>query len=707
VSQLPATIPSVSSPTPVPAEILTLVERFDRNRAAYEAPQYNETQVRREFIDPLFKALGWDIDNTQGYAEPYKDVVHEYSMRIEGAANAPDYSFRIGGTRKFFVEAKKPGVNVKDDPRPAYQLRRYAWSAKLPISVVTDFAEFAVYDTRSKPEKTDRASAARVLYMTCNEYAARWHELASVLSREAILLGSFDSFAEEMKGQPGHRRSGRRVPVRDAGLAGAARSTSSDSQSRSVAVRTQLCRSANNRPHRVPAHLRRPWHRGVRPTTGTGEGKRCLRTIVRNLSPCGREVQLWLVPFPGREKSARDPGQPDARTHHRGQAPQGHHRPALLPGQPVRVPCPTRGHPRQVYEQFLGQVIRLTAGHRAVVEDKPEVKKAGGVYYTPTYIVDYIVRGTLGGLLNGKSVRQVARIRVLDPACGSGSFLISAYQHLLDWHLTKYLADGAAAHQAELRQGSSGDWRLTTKERKRILLNSIYGVDIDPQAVEVSKLSLMLKVLEGETEETLNQTLRLFHERALPDLANNIKCGNSLVGTDVQEQLVDDDAQLANPFDWDQEFPAIMSNGGFEVVIGNPPYDVLEKDRGKSSWPHEVLADYVRARRDYKPALGGKTNLYRYFIVRCLGLVRPNGRFGMIVPLSLLADISTARTRQHLMLSTKNLVADCFPQKDKARKACLPQGEALDHGVHVRTRRSSTEAVGEDRCARLSVEQLR
>jgi Alw26I/Eco31I/Esp3I family type II restriction m6 adenine DNA methyltransferase len=321
----------------------------------------------------------------------------------------------------------------------------------------------------------------------------------------------------------------------------------------------------------------------------------------------------------------------------------------------------------QVYEQFLGQVIRLTSGHRAVIEDKPEVKKAGGVYYTPTYIVDHIVEHTLGRALESKTARQAAKLRIVDPACGSGSFLIAAYQRLLDWHLQRYVEEGASKNQPRLRQSITGDWRLTTSERKRILLNSIYGVDIDHQAVEVTKLSLILKVLEGETEETLNQTLRLFHERALPDLANNIKCGNSLVGTDVQNQLLGEDAAI-NPFDWDSEFKLVMGGGGFDVVLGNPPYDVLEKDRGKSSWPHGALTEYVRVRPEYLPALGGKTNLFRFFIARSLTLTKIGGRYGMIVPLSLLADISTAATRGHLMMSTRELVAECFPQKDKAKR---------------------------------------
>jgi predicted type IV restriction endonuclease len=154
-----------------PQEIIELVERFHENLAVYTSGSYNETQLRREFIDPFFDALGWDIDNTAGNAEAYKDVIHEDAIRIGGAMKAPDYCFRIGGTRKFFVEAKKPSVDIAGDAAPAYQLRRYAWSTGLPLSILTDFEEFAVYDCRIKPDQTDRASAARVLYFTYRKYA--------------------------------------------------------------------------------------------------------------------------------------------------------------------------------------------------------------------------------------------------------------------------------------------------------------------------------------------------------------------------------------------------------------------------------------------------------------------------------------------------------------------------------------------------------
>src|SRR5581483_10948729 len=188
---------------PAPPSILELVERFDTNRSAYHAPQYNETQLRREFLDPFFAALGWDVDNTQGYAEAYKDVVHEDAIKVGGATKAPDYSFRIGGVRKFFVEAKKPAINLKEDTRPAFQLRRYAWSAKLPLSILTDSEEFAVYDCRIPPQESDKAAIARTLFLGYQDYAARWDEIAAIFSREAILKGAFDRYAEDNRAKRG------------------------------------------------------------------------------------------------------------------------------------------------------------------------------------------------------------------------------------------------------------------------------------------------------------------------------------------------------------------------------------------------------------------------------------------------------------------------------------------------------------------------
>ncbi len=186
-----------------PQTILELIERFDRNRRAYKSDQYNEARLRIEFLNPFFEALGWDVSNRQGYAEAYKDVIYEDAIKIGGATKAPDYCFRIGGTRKFFVEAKKPTINLKQANEPAFQLRRYAWSAKLPLSILTDFEEFAIYDCRFKPEKDDAAAKARIEFISYTDYPQQWDKIAGIFSREAILKGSFDTFAEENKGKKG------------------------------------------------------------------------------------------------------------------------------------------------------------------------------------------------------------------------------------------------------------------------------------------------------------------------------------------------------------------------------------------------------------------------------------------------------------------------------------------------------------------------
>ena len=193
---------------PAPEALIQLVDRFQRNLASYTNPLYNEEQTRAEFIGPFFdlSILGWDVANRQGYAEPYKDVVSEGALKAKtrkATSEFPDYTFRVGGTMKFFVEAKKPSVDISNNAEAAYQLRRYAWSAKLPLSILTNFKEFAIYDCRSKPNHTDKASVARLNYLSYDGYASHWNELAGVFSKQAILLGSFDKYAESTKDKRG------------------------------------------------------------------------------------------------------------------------------------------------------------------------------------------------------------------------------------------------------------------------------------------------------------------------------------------------------------------------------------------------------------------------------------------------------------------------------------------------------------------------
>jgi hypothetical protein len=634
-----------------PKEIEDLVERFENNLASYKSGHYNETQVRREFVDPFFKALGWDIDNEQGFAEAYKDVIHEDAVKVGTTTKAPDYSFRIGGQRKFFLEAKKPSIDIKDDIHPAFQLRRYAWTMKLPLSVLTDFEEFAVYDCNVKPDKTDKASNARIFYLNYKDYLTRWDEITGIFSKNAVLKGSFDKYAADKKSKRGTSAvdvvfleeiaGWREILARNIAL----RNPDLSTKDLNYAVQAIVNRIV---------FLRICEDRGIERLMKLQDllnGERVYPRLCELFRRADERYNSGIFHFekePGRESpdtltlTLNIDDKPLKEIFKRLYYPDSPYEFSVLPAEILG----------QVYEQFLGKVIRLTEGHRAVIEDKPEVKKAGGVKYTPVYIVENIVGNTLGKILKGKTPLSVVLITVLDPACGSGSFLIVAYQYLLDWHrdwyvqnLVPLLQSGLKPSSPEIRrllpgvetgkkgrkkepelpiyQGRDGEWKLTTAERKRILLNNIYGVDIDRQAVEVTKLSLLLKVLEGENDETISKQLKLFQERALPDLSNNIKCGNSLIGWDILKDnpgITQEEIGRINPFDWEKEFPEIFQRGGFSVVIGNPPYV-----------RQEGLGEFKGYFQKHYKVYQGTADLYAYFIERGVSLLQEGGIFSYIV----------------------------------------------------------------------------
>lgn len=184
-------------------KLIELVNQFQSNIKQYNSAIYDEANTRVDFIDKFFTLLDWDVANNQGYSEQYREVVREDKIQIEGKQKSPDYSFRIGKERKFFVEAKKPSIFIKEDIAPAYQIRRYGYTAKLPLSILTDFEEFAIYDTRIKPDKNDKASVDRVFYCTYDEYEKHFDFIYDTFSKSAILKGSFDKYTEENKNKKG------------------------------------------------------------------------------------------------------------------------------------------------------------------------------------------------------------------------------------------------------------------------------------------------------------------------------------------------------------------------------------------------------------------------------------------------------------------------------------------------------------------------
>jgi len=631
-------------------EVAALCRYFATNHTAFLAPGVKEAHVRQSLIDPLFEALGWDVGNKAMIAPQYREIIPEDSLEVEGQQKAPDYTFRVGTLPKFYVEAKKCGVNIGADAAPAFQLRRYGWSAKLALSILTDFEELAVYDCTVRPRPNDKASYARIRYFRYDEYPDRWSELWDVFSREAVWSGAFDQYAaskrkrgtsevdaEFLKEMEGWRLAlAGNIALRNKNL-------SLDDLNAAVQLtidRVVFLRMAEDRGLESYEQLLKLCERpNIYP--------RFIRDMCRKAD---QKYNSGLFHF---EKESGVSEDPDRIT------------PKLAVDDKVFKPILenlyfAHGSPYHfgvlpveilgtVYERFLGKVIRLTAGHQARIEDKPEVRKAGGVYYTPAYIVEYIVKHTVAVQIGGRSPAQLAGatarapFRVLDMACGSGSFLLGAYQCLLDYCLNWYIGHNPESFKkAVYKDPRNGHWRLTIEEKKRILTTHIFGVDIDRQAVEVSKLSLLLKVLEGETDQSLSLSQLPFGDRALPNLANNIKCGNSLVGPDyfIGKMFPDpEEMKRVNAFDWKQEFPQAMKAGGFDSIIGNPPYSYRNATE-------DLLRDYYVSRF---LSTEGNFDLYKFFLERSTELTRDLGIVGFIVSATFLVQPTFSKLRKLLL----------------------------------------------------------
>ena len=616
----------------VPQSIIALVERFNRNEAAYKSQGYNELQLRQEFINPFFEALGWDVYNKSGAAPAYRDVIHEDSIKMAGGTKAPDYCFTLSGRRMFFVETKKPAVDVTKDTRPAYQLRRYAWSAGLPVSILMNFEQIAVYESRQKPKENDKVTTERILLFSYKEFVEKWQEIAGIFSKQGVLQGSFDKFIEAAKQKRGTQEVGDEFLKEIEGWR--------EELAKNIAVRNpelsihELNNAVQHTIDRI-IFLRMCEDRGIERYEQLKlllNEPRIYEQLCKVFQRADEKYNSGLFHFKKEKDWASPPDELSLSLKIDDKVLEAIIRNLYYPESPYEFSVLRPEILGNVYEQFLGKVIRLTEGHHAKVEEKPEVKKAGGVFYTPEYIVEHIVENTVGELCEGKTPKQIEKIRILDPACGSGSFLLGAYTYLLNYHLDFYTGKkNPRQYKDQIYQRKDGQWFLTIKEKKRILLNNIFGVDIDSQAVEVTKLSLLLKVLEGEGRDVFEQQKKLFQDRVLPDLINNIKCGNSLISPiifdSIQTRLfANGDIYRINAFDWNSEFKEIMAKGGFDAVIGNPPYIRIQV---MNEWAPVEVEFY---KKNYRSASRGNYDIYVVFVEKGLELLNANGALGFILP---------------------------------------------------------------------------
>jgi len=635
--------------------IAELVAQFRQNEGTLEnAP---EAQIENNYIRPLFRFLNWNVDNT-GLSEAQWEFVLQRTTR-EG--KKPDYVLRLDGQDLLVMDAKKVKHSMRD-PRWINQVYAYAYSTqnnpaprKIDFAILTDFQEFVVLDCTLYAARPEAAGTFRVLDWRCADYVDRFDELWELFERDNVRAASRDRQSGLWARYLSPKKvKANRIPPDKAFLA------SLDDEK--TGWRVRLAKDMKKRNPRLDGDVL------------TAAVQLLIDRLIFVKALSDREIEEdYLAQMEATLAKVAEPSQGSAwdtcrslfdklNTVYDGSvfAPRPELEAVEVSNKTVReiirdlqpeysaynfavLPVEILG---TIYERFLGRVVRATE-QRVKIEDKPEVRKAGGVYYTPQYIVEYIVQNTVGRLLAGcKTPADVAKLKILDPACGSGSFLLGAYEALIDWH-TRYYGDKERLTRRDREAAyydADGRVRLTARLKRQILLNNLFGVDIDPQAVEVTRFSLSLKALEDTRHDELYEEVTLFKQTVLPDLSQNIKCGNSLIGTDYfAGQMFTDAEELkrVRPFDWEREFPQVftpspalprvagqgMGGGeGFDAIIGNPPYIRIQTMK---EWAPLEVELY---KQKYVAAGTGNYDIYVVFVEKGLSLLNERGQLGFIVP---------------------------------------------------------------------------
>ena len=670
--------------------VCELVKDFKENEHRYLSPQYQEAEVRRDFIDKLFEALGWDVyHRTQ--KNPYEQEVKvEKGVSIGKAQKRADYAFYINPEYrqpKFFAEAKKPSRSLKnaDD---YFQTIRYGWNSNTPIAVLTDFEEFHVLDCRYKPNlKTVLDNPNHKSYRYA-DYTNKeiFKEIYYLFSRDDVEKNSLEKYSEAFakikgKGKTTFKSIIKTIDDDFLEYIDEVRETLAKAFKKNDAkLSSEELTEATQRTIDRIVFIRFLEDKLIEPEYYISEFGKKGNAWNEFISVCRKlDAKYNGIVFKKHFIDEQNFQGPEQSTFKKICDEMSY---LNSPYDFNAIPIHILG---SIYERFLGKVVNATA-QRVKVEEKPEVRKAGGVYYTPKYIVDYIVENTVGKILrnedsnqprhsrepakrlafisgnpedkNGsnfelstlnfklsKTPSQISSLRFADIACGSGSFLIGVFETLLKYH-TEYYQHHPDEAKKDGCINKDGIWILSIKQKQNILLNNIYGVDIDNQAVEVTQLSLALKMLEDETGGTANQMQVLFHEKILPDLSKNIVCGNSLIGTDILQgkMFPTEEERKLNPMDFETMFPEVFKQGGFNAIVGNPPYgaELNETERNYLNNKFKV----------------NNTDTAALFMINANRLLNTKSRVGLIIPKPFIYASNWVKVREIILQNLITLV-DC------------------------------------------------
>jgi type I restriction-modification system DNA methylase subunit len=613
-----------------------LIERFKKEFESGKTNAYTEEDTKKSFIEPLLSdVLGWDTRSRD-----------EVTMEERVSRDRVDYGIKLDGKIRFFVEAKP----VKADLEKAIpQAVKYCYNRKdVPFVMLTDFEGLMFFDATFKPD-TRHAKKGLKINLKWDEYVDKFDELWQI-SRPAVMEGSLEKlFTLKPKD---------REPVDKAIL--------TDLEDWREALAKNLYKLNLDKFHSdnrdSDAHFLKEITQKILDRVifiRFCEDRQLIQ--IRPLKPrfdergenTGDITYTYILSGIFKEYEnvfnsdlfKRQDWEADLKIDFKilNEIVQETYDPYMFDAIPLEV----LGN---IYEQYLGYTIKL-AGDSIKYELKPEVRKAGGVYYTPEYIVDYIVKNTVGKLLAELPEAKAKKLRILDPACGSGSFLIRAYEEMLKYYLDlKKKGTAGKVAKREEKDKQSGqvsieteghEEKLTVAEKAMILKEHIYGVDIDDQAVEVTKLSLMLKMLEGEWGFVKGTAV-------LPMLDKNIKCGNSLISGNVLElsRYFGNDFHKVKPFNWEEQFlPIVVNEKGFDVVIGNPPYGATFTNEEK-----KFLGEKYKSTNK-------NNNSYIAFYEKGINELKDKGLISLLTPTTFLTGDNFLEIREIMLINNiKNIV---------------------------------------------------
>lgn len=599
-------------------ELKKLVERFAADIDFYKdrSKKYNEHSTRVEFIDPFFELLGWDIRNAAGKSPRLKEVKTEDYSKENNAR--PDYTFTLSGVDKFFVEAKKPSVHIEVEPDPAYQARSYGWSANHQIVVLTNFEYLSIYDCGFPPERGEHVNISIIKRYHFTEYLSHWEEIYELLSKETVYSGEFDKTFQKLT------EKSSKMPVDKYFL---------------EQINTWRIKLANHIQSKHPDYPLDYLNDVI---------QKFINQIIflrmcedRNLPLYENLKDTLLDPVNELTKIFKE-----ADKKYNSGLFNGEHIVFDLNNDIIMDIVKTLYKPYpysfnvieanvlgEIYELFLSKRLAYSEAGNIILKDKDENLNRD-VVSTPIEIVRYMVDKSVKPLCEGKTPEEILELKIADIASGSGIYLIEIYNYLIQYCVSWY----QKYRPEHLITVDGGKTKLPFVEKRNLLLSCLYGNDIDPNAVEVTKFNLLLKLLEDETIPTLSD------DKLLPDLTDNIKQGNSLIEVDNIKRLklpAPIWEQIA-PFSWDftNQYkgksdmlvianPSYSSNREvteFHAIITNPPY--VSTEDMKNSLPAQEVALY---KKNYYSAYK-QFDKYFLFIEKALDKLAPGGTLCFIIP---------------------------------------------------------------------------